>query len=107
MTREEIGKVIEYLKEGNMLTTELEDILNKCEGKDGSGIEYVLNEVNSIEDLRVLTDYEFCYAYETEEEVTVKGLNIGFHKRLKDGRYIYRDLLICANGFKFLSEEHF
>ena len=107
MKRDEISNVIAYLQKGNMLSYELQDLLNNSEDKNCNGIDVVLNEVHSMDDLRALNDYEYSCAYESEEEVTVKGLNILFHKKLSDGRYVYRDLLVCANGFKFISDEHF
>ena len=38
MKKDEIYNVIEYLRKGNLLNDELQDLINNCLDKNGSGI---------------------------------------------------------------------
>lgn len=106
MDKNETDVIIKCLEKENLLTNELRDILYKHEDIDDSIITF--DEVHHIDELDILNNYQIENIYESETEVTVKvkETNFALSRKLSDGRYKYRDLIISHNGDRFLSEEH-
>lgn len=66
------------------------------------------NEMPVFNPVKSLTDLIIIKSYQVDNVIMADGnrTNVILKKELSDKRIIYRELMITANGSKFLSEEY-
>ena len=104
MLREVAEMTIDYLREGGYLTGELEEFIKK--NIDNEESERKLYEVFGADGLKELVGYAICQTIETSDQNDAEGCLIVFQKELPGGGYTYKDLLLSANGDRFMSNDY-